>query len=62
MKSDARDAGARQMTKDEQIAQIKFYTQWMKDNGLYPEIWDTIDDLEKSLIEKIIADSEYNPL
>ncbi len=50
------------MNKGEEIEQIKFFTQWMKENGLNPKLWDLIDGLEKSLIEKVIFDSEYNPV
>lgn len=57
-----------QMTKDEQIAQIKYYTQFMKDRGLNPNIWNKIDELKERLIQEIItsnediSDSEYNPI
>lgn len=46
------------MNKNQEIIQIKYYCDLLKSNGLNMKLWDLIDRIESSLIEKIILESE----
>ena len=50
------------MTKDEEIAQIKFYCQLIEKEypNLSPNVKEKIKNIERMLIESVISDSEYN--
>ncbi len=61
MKSDASDAGARQMTKEEENQQVEYFNKWLKENGLNPNLWDLIDSMAASLKEHKL-NFEYNPV
>lgn len=52
------------MTKDEEIAQIKHYSELIEKEcpNLSPNVKQKMKDIEKMIIESVIAESEYNPV
>ncbi len=46
------DAEQKPMNEEYETSQIIFITQWLKENGLNPKLWDTIEKVAQELINE----------